>query len=130
MGTVIGNAYMAVCDRRTELSEEERECYNPQIIIKIEEKTDTYLISVIDNGIGIHESVRQNVFLPFHGSHSERAGQVRSGMGLYTSRFIVEDHDGNIWFMSEYMKGTTFYIELPKGPPPTEKTVNEDLREA
>jgi signal transduction histidine kinase len=29
-------------------------------------------------------------------------------------RIVREELKGEIWFESEYMKGTTFYIKLPK----------------
>jgi signal transduction histidine kinase len=37
-----------------------------------------------------------------------------TGLGLYISRKIVELYNGRIWAESEYGKGTTFFINLPR----------------
>ena len=45
---------------------------------------------------------------------SKPSSKSGSGIGAYVvKRMIEENHKGKIWFESEYLKGTTFYIELP-----------------
>ena len=42
------------------------------------------------------------------------SGEPSTGLGLYFSRKTVELHEGRIWFESDVVTGTTFFIELPK----------------
>jgi len=88
--------------------------------IKIQtEKTDEYVIvSVQDNGIGLSEDEKKKLFKQF--GKIERYGQgwdigiEGTGMGLYTSKKIVELHSGEIWVESEGRnKGTKFCFSLP-----------------
>lgn len=70
------------------------------------------LIQVSDDGIGIPEHVRQNLFTKFYSTK----GSKGTGLGLVVTRKIVEEHSGTIRVESAPGRGTTFYIELPLKP--------------
>jgi two-component system sensor histidine kinase HydH len=66
------------------------------------------VLEVTDTGKGMTEDVRARVFDAFY---STRPGG--SGLGLPTTRKIVEAHDGTIEVQSEPGKGSQFTIRLP-----------------
>jgi signal transduction histidine kinase len=67
-------------------------------------------ISISDNGIGIDEADKKNIFKPFFSKNSEVGG---SGIGLATSKYYIEqDLKGKLHFTSEKLKGTIFHIRL------------------
>jgi signal transduction histidine kinase len=73
---------------------------------------------VRDNGLGIPEAQWDKVFIAFQRLHPDAgAGE---GVGLALVRRVVERHRGRIWLESAEGAGTTFYVELPAGPPPEE----------
>src|SRR5262245_23750295 len=65
-------------------------------------------LSLIDTGKGIPPEVMPKIFKPFF---STRAGGT--GLGLPTTRKIVEAHGGTIEVQSEVDRGTKFTIRLP-----------------
>ncbi|WP_163716427.1 sensor histidine kinase [Mangrovibacterium lignilyticum] len=72
--------------------------------------TDTHAtIAVKDNGSGISEDIRQQLFQP--NFTTKTSGM---GLGLAIVKKIVESSNGKIWFDSELNEGTTFYIEIPR----------------
>jgi PAS domain S-box-containing protein len=75
-------------------------------------------ICVQDNGIGLSEDEQKRIFKRF--GKIERYGQgwdigiEGTGMGLYTSKKIVEMHGGKIWVESDGRdKGAKFCFTLP-----------------
>ncbi len=64
-------------------------------------------INISDNGIGIEESVLENIFEPYSVDY------LQHGLGLYISKYIIEQHYGRIVVLSELNKGTTFKISFP-----------------
>jgi signal transduction histidine kinase len=70
-------------------------------------------ISVVDNGIGMPESVVSQLFQKFYRSHRSRETVAGSGIGLYISKAIVESHGGKISVRSEDGHGSTFTVSLP-----------------
>lgn len=70
------------------------------------------VLEVTDTGVGMSEEVRAKVFDAFYSTRS--AG---SGLGLPTTRKIVEAHDGTIQVESEPGKGARFTIRLPVTSP-------------
>jgi signal transduction histidine kinase len=68
------------------------------------------LLDVTDTGVGMTEEVRARIFDAFF---STRSGG--SGLGLPTSRKIIEAHGGSIHVESEPGKGSQFTIRLPAG---------------
>jgi two-component system nitrogen regulation sensor histidine kinase NtrY len=78
------------------------------IVITIELKGDRVIISVTDNGTGIPEELKKNLFTPNFTTKS-------SGMGLGLSivKRFAESAGGRVWFESEINKGSSFFVELP-----------------
>jgi two-component system, OmpR family, sensor histidine kinase VicK len=86
------------------------------IEVRIEDKEKSVQFYVADNGIGIPQELQPMVFDKF--SKARRPGirgEKSTGLGMSIIKTIIELHQGKIWFTSEKGKGTTFYVELPKG---------------
>ena len=80
-------------------------------------------IQVADDGIGIPEHVRQNLFTKFYSTK----GSKGTGLGLVVTRKIVEEHGGTIKVESTPGKGTTFFIEVPLKTGGTEQSIGGGL---
>lgn len=66
--------------------------------------------TVKDNGIGMDAETQQNMFTLFFSSK----GTKGTGLGLFISNRIIEQHGGEITVTSAQGEGTTFLIRLPK----------------
>lgn len=71
------------------------------------------VISVKDTGEGIPQEHLDRLFEPFFSTRIDSGG---SGLGLYISSFIVNEHGGRLEFDSTVNKGTTVMIRLPVLP--------------
>ena len=60
-----------------------------------------------DNGLGIREKRRDDIFKIFRGLHPHDRYGGGTGVGLAICKAIVERHGGRIWCESEYGEGTT-----------------------
>ncbi len=96
------------------------------ITIKATLAGDFIEISVIDNGIGMPDSVVHNLFHKFYRSHRSREQVAGSGIGLYISKAIVESHGGTISVHSSEDKGSTFTFSLPIYKTVEQKLVSGD----
>ena len=71
-------------------------------------------IIIRDNGVGIQEHKKQEIFSlnirATQGTHNEKG----IGLGLLLCKEYVERQHGSIRFESDPDSGTTFYIQLPK----------------
>ena len=83
----------------------------PVIRLVASRQSGRWVVSVSDNGIGIHPKHAQEIFVPFKRLHSRREFEG-SGIGLATCKKIVEQHGGRIWVESIPDRGTTFRFTL------------------
>jgi two-component system sensor histidine kinase HydH len=67
-------------------------------------------LSLIDTGAGIAADVLPKIFRPFFSTKAKSGG---TGLGLATTKKIIEAHGGTIDVQSEVGKGTKFTIRLP-----------------
>jgi signal transduction histidine kinase len=85
-----------------------------KIFISVIQKENNIQISVHDTGIGIKGEDKENIFKKFFRAPSAvEKDSVGSGLGLFTTKNIVEKHNGKIWFENEDKGGTTFFVVLP-----------------
>jgi len=72
------------------------------------------IISVQDEGIGIHPTDAERIFDRYYRVESNNTRHISGfGIGLYLSAEIIERHGGRVWLESEVGKGSTFYFSLP-----------------
>lgn len=89
----------------------EREITKPTITINGYENETIQTIEVIDNGGGIDTKVIDKIFDPYFSTKDEKNG---TGLGLYMSKTIIEEHcDGKI-YVENYQDGCKFVIEFLK----------------
>ena len=65
-------------------------------------------IALEDNGSGIPEDIKKDIFNPFYTTKTEG-----TGLGLAIAKEIIDKHNGKIWVENNSDKGCTFYICLP-----------------
>lgn len=70
---------------------------------------------VRDNGIGIEEQFKDEVFRIFKRLHGEKAYGEGTGAGLTFVKKIIENNNGRIWLQSEAGQGSTFFFQLSGG---------------
>ncbi|WP_165903779.1 HAMP domain-containing sensor histidine kinase [Hymenobacter gummosus] len=70
-------------------------------------------LEVRDQGVGMSEADRQQVFVPFFRADNAR-GVPGHGIGLPLTHKIMELHGGSIQVQSALGQGTTVTLELPK----------------
>jgi two-component system phosphate regulon sensor histidine kinase PhoR len=88
-----------------------------QVTVKLQEQDDEYLISVIDQGIGVNPEHFDHIFERFYRVRNIASRQYSGiGLGLFVARAIVEAHGGCIGFSSDQGTGSTFYFTLPRVP--------------
>ena len=74
---------------------------------------DSFVIEVRDNGCGMNEEIKRNIFTPFFSTKKT----LGTGLGLALTARIISVHDGKISVESEPDRGTTFRIHLPLDGP-------------
>lgn len=79
-----------------------------KIYITSNKNDDEITIEFKDNGIGIPESIKEDIFEPFI-SHGKEA----AGLGLALTKKIINDHGGTIKAESILGEGATIIITLP-----------------
>lgn len=74
--------------------------------------------AVKDEGIGIPESIKENLFEPFmRGGPAGSGGDSGLGLGLYITAGIVRRHGGDIGVESRPGEGALFFFSIPAGGP-------------
>ncbi|PMP70248.1 MAG: hypothetical protein C0187_05760 [Calditerrivibrio nitroreducens] len=74
------------------------------------------LFVIKDTGIGINDDKKQKLFTPFfQGDQSVTKKYGGTGLGLTIVKRLLDVMNGNINFVSEPGKGTTFYVTLKFG---------------
>ncbi len=83
----------------------EKKIKNPKIIIK----TEGDIVTISDNAGGVSENIIDKIFDPYFSTKTDKDG---TGLGLYMSKTIVEDHCGGELTVYNNQEGAVFKIKL------------------
>ena len=70
---------------------------NEAITITAAETDEEIVVTVMDNGPGVPDAVRERIFERFYQADVSRSGDEGTGLGLAICKHIVEAHGGRIW---------------------------------
>lgn len=85
------------------------------VLIKTKESNAHLIISVQDSGIGMPQSLINDLFkLDAKISRIGTDNEPSTGLGLILCKEFIEKHNGKIWVESEEGKGSTFFIRFRK----------------
>ncbi len=88
--------------------------YGGDVRVTVKRVGDRAQVTVADQGIGIPQEARGQLFQRFYRAPNSEAFHISGlGVGLYVVREIVRLHGGEIGFDSEEGRGTTFTVSLP-----------------
>ncbi|MBI2195214.1 MAG: two-component sensor histidine kinase [Planctomycetes bacterium] len=79
-----------------------------ELIVRTARSGDHLRVDIADTGPGIPPEKQERIFRPYY--TTKKAG---TGLGLASTKRIIEEHGGDISFTSEVGKGTNFTIRLP-----------------
>jgi signal transduction histidine kinase/ligand-binding sensor domain-containing protein len=104
--SLLGNAVYAVmkkCGKNIE-------GYTPEISLTLRQQGKQATIIIHDNGTGISENIIHKIFDPFF---TTKTTAEASGVGLYLSKEIAQNHGGDISVVSTKDEYTEFTIHIP-----------------
>lgn len=86
-----------------------------RVHVSVRREDGECLVRVEDTGLGMTSDQLSRLFRPFSQVHEEVQGaKAGTGLGLYISRGILEEHKGRIWAESRGPgQGSTFAFALP-----------------
>jgi histidine kinase len=83
---------------------------NPEVTVRTRDEGGALVLEVADTGTGIDYEIRKKVFTTFFSTKGSGKG---TGLGLLTTRKIVQQHGGKVSFESTAGAGSTFRLEFP-----------------
>ena len=83
---------------------------NSRVVIRTRERNNSLIFEVTDNGSGMDYNIKQKVFTSFFTTK----GGGGTGLGLLTTRKIVQELGGKISLNTVKGKGSTFRMEFPR----------------
>ncbi|MCF8068555.1 MAG: response regulator [Desulfobacterales bacterium] len=93
------------------------------VSLHVDREKDNIVFSITDTGIGMDSEAQKKLFTLFYSSK----GHKGTGLGLYITKKIIEQHGGEITVRSEKGHGSSFKIKIPKILPEEVKAETIDL---
>jgi len=80
-----------------------------RVFVRTRDTPEGLEVQIEDTGTGIDPAIQDRIFTPFFTTKDVGDG---TGLGLYISRRIVEEHGGEISFRCDGARGTLFIVRL------------------
>ena len=87
----------------------EKKTSDAKIFLTCKKKSSNYTITICDNGGGIPQSIITKIFDPYFSTKEEKNG---TGLGLYMSKTIVEEHNHGKLSVENSNDGVCFIIQF------------------
>jgi signal transduction histidine kinase len=112
-GTYVHSALINIMENAIDACARDKTKKSHKIVFGVTKRKDKIIFEISDNGIGMDSETQEKLFTPFF-STKERKG---TGLGLFISNTIIEQHGGEIFVKSTPGQGSLFRIKVPKMQP-------------
>jgi PAS domain S-box-containing protein len=114
---VLTAALFNILENAVDACVEERSRAAHRITLRVDGRPDHVVFEIADDGIGMPPEIREHIFDLFYSSK----GQAGTGLGLFITRQVIQQHGGRIEVESAVGQGTRFRVRLPRLLPHVEK---------
>jgi len=97
---------------------------HPEVTVRTRDHGGSLVFEVADTGTGIDYEIRKKVFTTFFSTKGSGKG---TGLGLLTTRKIVQQHGGRVSFESTAGAGSVFRLEFPHDRLPRPREADDNL---
>ncbi len=130
---VTGNVYVRADPNRVEhvlhnLLENARKYGGDRVGVDAIARNGNWEIVVADNGPGVPEEDRERIFGRFEQlEHGNTRTSTGLGLGLTTSKLLIEAMGGEIWYEPGFPVGARFCFRLPVGEAPALPAADKEI---
>jgi signal transduction histidine kinase len=117
---VVHSALINILENAMDACLADRSGKNSEVWFVVNTDIETIVFEVKDNGAGMDPETRDNLFTLFFSTK----GKSGTGLGLFISNKIIEQHGGRIQVESTPGSGSCFRIHMPKTLPESAKNMN------
>ncbi|MBF0226254.1 MAG: hybrid sensor histidine kinase/response regulator [Desulfobacterales bacterium] len=107
---VIHSALINILENAIDACIDDKSKKSHKIFFGLKQEEDHVLFIISDNGIGMDRETKEKLFTLFFSSKGHRG----TGLGLFITNKIIEQHGGTIIVESKSFEGSKFIIKLPK----------------
>ncbi len=108
---LLSTALLNILENAMEAIIEETDIKEHEIYVRITPEGDFISFDVSDNGPGMDKDQLKDAFTMFYSSK----GKKGTGLGLFITKKVIQQHGGSISVDSEPGQGAHFHIRLPRG---------------
>ena len=115
-GGYLRTALINILENAADACREKESTPAGRVTFRVAGENGDVLFEVTDTGAGMDAETRDKIFDLFFSSKGNRG----TGLGLYISRMVVEQHDGTIRVRSQPGRGSRFIVIVPRSGPDTQ----------
>ena len=119
---IFGSALINILENAMDACIEDRTKESHKIVFSVKQDKDHIIFNIFDNGIGMDRETRENMFTLFFSSKGSRG----TGLGLFVTNEIVQQHGGSIKVDSVLGEGSHFQVKMAKTFPRSIETTRKD----
>ena len=108
--TYVHSALMNIIENAIDACAKDTSIKLHKIVFDVRQSKEHVVFDVFDNGIGMTQEMQEKLFTPFFSSKGDKG----TGLGLFISNAIIQQHCGEIIVKSSPGKETLFRIKLPR----------------
>ena len=106
----VHSALLNILDNAMDACSRDKSKQKHKITLKVKQDKSHIIFEIADNGVGMDSDTSEKIFTPFFSLKGEKG----TGLGLFISNKIIEQHGGEITVTSKLHEGTSFRIKMPK----------------
>jgi signal transduction histidine kinase len=114
---VLTTALFNILENAVDACAEDRARAAHRIVLRASGRPDHVVFEIADDGVGMSPETRERIFDLFYSSK----GQAGTGLGLFITRQVIQQHGGRVEVESAPGQGSRFRVRLPRVLPSAEK---------